>query len=89
MVIFDREKQTLNEYSSDPDFDQGVVSHMLDKYNKQQFKNSPVITNDNYKQFIGYEQREMASECSDDSDSDQKHSKSGPKRRERKNYNKE
>jgi hypothetical protein len=55
MVIFDREKQSLNEFSSDPDFDESVISHMLDKYNKQQFKISPMITNDSYKQFIGYE----------------------------------
>ena len=55
MVIFDREKQSMVEYCSDPDFDQGVISHMLDKYNKQQFKGHPVITNDNYNQFLGYE----------------------------------
>tara|TARA_B110000285_G_C14973987_1_gene538010 strand:+ start:256 stop:552 length:297 start_codon:yes stop_codon:yes gene_type:complete len=55
MVIFDREKQSLVEFSSEADFDQGVITHMLDKYNKQQFKNSPIITNDCYKRFIGYE----------------------------------
>jgi hypothetical protein len=62
---------------------------MTDNYNKQQFKCSPAVTNAEYKQFIGYDQREDSCGENFDLESDQTHKKRGPKRRERKEYNKE
>lgn len=90
MVIFDRDKQKLVNFNSDPDFDHHVISHLLDKVNVQQFHHSKPITNEEYQNFIGYDQREKKEEWSEsDSDDDSKQKKSGHRKRERKNYNKE
>jgi hypothetical protein len=35
IVIFDREKQKIFEFNSDPDFDIQVTSHLLSKVQKQ------------------------------------------------------
>ena len=57
MVIFDRDKQKLVNFNSDPDFDHHVISHLLDKVNVQQFHHSKPITNENYQKFIKNDQR--------------------------------
>ena len=70
MVVFDRNNQKIVEFNSDQDFDQHVISHILDKYNKQQFKYSPVITNDDYDEFVGYEKKDASGGDNLISDSD-------------------
>ena len=50
MVIFDPEYQVLYEMKSQEDFDSQVVSHMLDKTIRQQFKFKQ-FTNDDYQEF--------------------------------------
>ena len=45
--------------SSDPDFDYRVVSHMLQRYNREQFK-SNMFTNDDYKDFLNEKDEDPA-----------------------------
>ena len=51
MVIFDKEKQKFIQLNSDQDFDSDVVSHMLDKVNRQQFQ-SKIFTNKDFADFL-------------------------------------
>ena len=50
LVIFDAEYQVLYEMKSQEDFDSQVVSHMLDKTTRQQFKFKQ-FTSDDYAEF--------------------------------------
>ena len=51
VMVFDKERQSISQLTSDPDFDHRVVSHMLMDVNREQFKHRQ-YTNDNYKEFI-------------------------------------
>ena len=51
MVVFDREKQSISQLTSDPDFDDRVVAHMLERHNREQFRRK-TFTNENYKDFL-------------------------------------
>lgn len=50
MVVFDPDYQVLYEFKSQEDFDSQVVSHMLEKTNRQQFKFKQ-FTTDDYAEF--------------------------------------
>ena len=50
LCIFDRKNQKVYELNSSDDFDSQIVSHMLDKVNRQQFK-FETYTNEDYDQF--------------------------------------
>ena len=51
MVVFDSNKQKLFELNSQKDFDIDVVSHILEKVNRQQFVTCS-FTNDDYDAFV-------------------------------------
>lgn len=55
LVIFQKDTQKLVQFNSDQDFDHHVISHMLDKYNIQQFNHTKPFTNDDFNKFLGYE----------------------------------
>ena len=55
MVVLDSEKQNIFELNSAPDFDVRVISYMLNKVNKHQFK-SRKFTNMDYEAFLGHNQ---------------------------------
>ena len=89
MVIFDREKQKIFEFNSDPDFDIQVTSHLLSKVQKQQFGHSK-FTNDDWDFFLKEKTVKKGAngdDSSDNQDSDNEKVKGGKKRN--KDYNKE
>ena len=68
MVVFDSDRQKLFELKSQEDFDLGVISHMLDNVNKQQFA-SKSYTNDDFDDFL-LEKPDVSSEQASDSNDD-------------------
>ena len=51
MVIFDREKQRLVQYSSDASFDHQIINQLLDEQTRLQFKYDK-FTNRDYNLFV-------------------------------------
>tara|TARA_B110000285_G_C14774711_1_gene445658 strand:+ start:171 stop:545 length:375 start_codon:yes stop_codon:yes gene_type:complete len=51
MVIFDREKQRLVQYSSSSEFDHNIINQLLDEQTRLQFKYDQ-FTNESYNKFV-------------------------------------
>ena len=88
LVIFDKEKQSLTQLSSDPDFDYRVVSHMLQRYNREQFKCS-MFTNSNYKDFLNDKEDEQAADDDRQESLEEETQPNAAKKIQKKNYFKE
>lgn len=67
ICIFDRERQKIFELNSEPEFDVQIVSHMLEKVNKEQFK-CKKYTNQDYNTFKNENRIEGLPESEFDSD---------------------
>lgn len=85
LVIFDKEKQSLTQLSSDPDFDYRVVSHMLHRYNREQFKCS-TFTNSNYKDFLNDKEDDPAADDDKQESPEEETQPNASKKIQKKNY---